>query len=215
MVKIKVLAGLATIVSLMILATTPALAEFVSRNGTGTGNFTSPQGTFNVQGGFTLFCPKDEGTWKIRVAGTQYESQKEATTGPHLLVHVKVNNCMAKLGSTNLGTANVGGPGTQPECQLELKQSRGGLIAVGDVDEECIIKVPSIGCEIKFAKLNETTGENYQLSKITLETKKANTIAKGLVTGISQTPSAGCVGLKAGANGTLQGEEISEEMELI
>jgi hypothetical protein len=220
MLKMKLLLGMAVMVSAFAAMATPALAEWESASSATSGVIKALKGgaltaTF---GGVTTTVKCQAGSigaeWQIRSTGKILEEfkgpgQQLTKRGPHDQIVIK-NWGSGKNGSETCVTEAgiLKGAAEVAPCTLQIHQKAGELKEIpGDQVTECLVK--TLGCEIKIPPVTrETKGENWQLLGTTLENIGANQDDKANIKGIKATAGGGsCLIPGTDTNASLTGFE--------
>jgi len=205
MLKMKLLLGMAIMVSAFAAMATPALAEWESATSATSGIVKVAKaggGVLTAHFGGVETTVKCQGAsigaeWQIRSSGkileeTKGPGQHLTKRGPH--DQLVINNWGSGKNGSSTCTGEALGlkePAEVAPCILQLHQKAGELKAIpGDQVTECLVK--TLGCEVKIPPVTrETKGENWQLVGVTLENSGANQNDKGNVTGIKATAGGG------------------------
>jgi hypothetical protein len=229
MLKLRRLVGFAVVLGAFLVIVAPALAEFQSLP---TKSQLTSGKIIPIVSGVLVFhnakgevageisCPVSgiSGTWKIRNTGKFLEEEKgpgqRATKrGPHLQIEVNpekaANGCEASAGGLK-GTVTI------PPCTVQLHQLPGAFVAAGDVVTACKIeaKISVATCDIEIPAGNESTGENFQLTKTELTNKSNNQLEKiNIARSITVKVSGSLCPLESNKTAQLEGSEFEAEGE--
>ncbi len=183
MFKIKLLAGLAALVTTLVVAAAPAMAEFESTNGQTQGNIkTFPETTTfeSVEGGVAITCKNEKGEpkgeWQIQTKATTQQGkffyQAAAKKGP-----------VEQLKIEKWGTCATLGVAGTVKCNLQVFTSSNGNTG----------GVYAPGCEVKFGTGANTCtvlvqpGGNKELSSVMLTSISGGIEISPSVKGVTST----------------------------
>jgi len=191
MIKTKALLALAALAAVLAVSATPALAEFISRNGTSQGpaQLLAPAILTVGAGQPPLVCEElGSGLWKIRTKTGQAATSK----GPHLNISGQFTKCVAVIGEGITTPASV-----NAACELQVAQiGTSGTAVTGSVAANCVVSIPALGCLVTVPTKGNTLLTKATLSKIGTNLVEVNAAIGSITNEISE----GCVkaGLKNG-----------------
>lgn len=194
--KIRIPLGAATIVCVLALTATSALATFVSTTGKPEGSLKASNVTFGLGGGGVGICQNPKGHYFIKKSNEEQGLEKEGQHETEGIEEAAPSEC-------EFTTKGLKTKGTVSACNLHLISNAEQFKELtGAVEKECVLKTE--GCEIKVP----TAGNKELLKAADVANSGTNDIVKAHATGITVNASVFCelVGIKSSKEGKLEAE---------